>query len=693
MNSSQMLTLAVQHHQAGNFGEAETLYRKILQAEPRNPDALHLLGVIACRFEKHQLAVELIRSALRERPTMAPAYCNLGTSLQALGQLDEAVASYRRALHLNPDYAVAHCNLGNALRNQDKPAEALACYQRSLQLRPDDAGTLTNMGVALQRLGRTDEAIACQHRAIRQMPTNADAHINLGSVLQEQGKPEEAVVHYEQALRLKPDHVDALTNLGLALLALGKIDEAIARQEQALRLKPNFAPAHNNLGAALVQQGKLQDAAASYAQALKLKPGFADAYRNLGRLQQNQGKLDEALATYQQVLRLQPDSAMSQCDIGNVLQDLADFEGAEQAYRAALRLDPGNVDALWGLAVQLRGKLPDADRATLENRLLEPKPINTDPGKVHFALAQVCDAKGEYELAASHLKKANALQSEARRKQGKAYLLEENARFVDAMVATFTPEFFERVRGFGLETKVPVFIVGMPRSGTTLTEQILAAHSRAFGAGELFLSQDDFQALGKPPKAAFAALADLRQETVRGLAQRHLDQLASYDRRAERIVDKMPDNYLYVGLLAALFPRATFIHCRRDLRDTALSCWLNPLPSPWTNSPEHIAARIREYQRLMEYWRAVLPTSMLEVDYEETVADLPSVARRLVEFCGLEWEEACLKFNEGDRHVRTASKVQVREPVHTRSVGRWRHYERELSELFAALTPLQEKGC
>ncbi len=694
MNSSQMLALAVQNHQAGKFGEAEALYRQVLQVEPRNPDALHLLGVIVRQFNRNDVAVNLIRAALRERPSMAAAHSNLGTALQALGQLDEAVASYRRAIQLDANYAEAYNNLGNALQNQGKRMDAVACFQRAVELKPDDAGKLTNLGVALQSLGRLDEALTCHQRAIRLMPNNADAHSNLGSVLQEQGKPEQAVASYEQALRIKPDHVDALSNLGIVLLTLGKFDEAVAREEQALRLRPNYAVAHNNLGVVLAQRGRLDEAMASYTQAVRLNPCYTDAYRNLGRTQLSQGKLNEALASHEQVVRLLPKSPAAHFELGNVRQELGDFAGSEQAFRAALQLDPGHVDALWGLAMQKRGNLPDADRAMLEQRLGDPKLPDTDASKIHFVLAQLSDARGDYENAADHLRKANALKFDACRKQNKGYELEENTRFVERVLATFTPEFFERMRGAGLETKQPVFVFGLPRSGTTLTEQILAAHSQVFGAGELFLAQEDFKTLGTSFKdgSAFTALAELHHEAAHRLAQQHLTQLWNYNRTAERIVDKMPDNYMSLGLLAVLFPKATYIHCRRDLRDVALSCWMTALPSPWSNHLEHIVTRLYEYHRVMEHWRAVLPVPMLEIDYEETVADLEGVARRLVDFCGLPWEPACLKFNEGARPVRTASRAQVREPVYKSSVARWRNYEPYLGELFAALTPLQEKG-
>ena len=692
MNSGQHLAQAVQHYRAGRLGQAEALCRDVIKTEPRNPVCLHLLGVIAFQLERYELAIKLIRSALVESPMLAAAHCHLGRPLQATGQMDEAAECYRRAIHLQPDLAEAHINLGAVLLDQDKPAEALPALQRALQLKPD-AGTLANLGVALQRLGRLDEAVICHRQAVQQMPASADVHNYLGSALHEQGKLDEAAASYEQALILKPDHIDALTNLGLIMLALGNIDESIARQEQVVRLKPNYAPAHNNLGAALAQRGKLDEAIASYARALQLKPNYADAHRNLGRIRLTQGKPDEALVCYQHAARLQPNSPMAYCELGNAFQELGDFPGAEHAFRTALQLDPQNATALWCLATQQRGERTDADLDRLEQRLADPNVCDIDASKIRFALAHVCDAKGDYERAAGHLKKANALQWDADRKDGKHFQPGQDTQFTDKLMATFTPEFFERTRGFGLETSQPVFIFGLPRSGTTLTEQILAAHSQVFGAGELFLAQEDFQSLRAPSMAGspFAALAELQPETVRRLAQDHLELLWSCNRTAERIVDKMPGNYQYLGLLAVLFPRAAFIHCRRDLRDVALSCWMNPLPIPWTNRPEHIVAHFREYQRQMEHWCAVLPIPILEISYEETVADLEGTARRLVDFCGLDWEPACLKFNEGNRAVRTISKVQVREPVYARSVVRWRHYERNLIDLFTALTPLQDK--
>jgi hypothetical protein len=237
-------------------------------------------------------------------------------------------------------------------------------------------------------------------------------------------------------------------------------------------------------------------------------------------------------------------------------------------------------------------------------------------------------------------------------------------------------------------------IVGFPRSGTTLTEQILARHRRVFAAGELPLASRDFLSLSGGSDSsddAFAALQRLTPEVVDSLARRHLEQLQTINATAERIVDKMPDNYFYLGLLATLFPRARFIHCRRDPRDTVLSCWMTHFRHiRWSNDFDHLTSRFHAYRRLMTHWRQVLPVPMLEIDYEETVADLEDVARRLVAWCGLEWQAECLNFHEARRPVRTASSTQVRQPLYAHSVGRWKHYRDALAPLFQGLDKREE---
>jgi tetratricopeptide (TPR) repeat protein len=587
----EALTIAIQHHQAGRWQAAEQIYRQILAVEPNQPDALHLLGVLAHQAGNHELAVQYIGRAIALQENVAAFHSNLGGAYYALHRIPEAVACYHRALELKPDYAEANINLAVALKDQGKLDQTVACYRRALELKPD----------------------------------YVEVHCNLGNVLKDLGKLDEAAASYRRAVELKPDFAEVHSNLGNVLKDLGKLDEAAACCRRALQLKPNLAGAHNNLGSVLEEKGDLQGAEDSFRAALRHDSRFALAHCKLAELLR--GRLPQ--------------------------QDLA----AQRQLVAQ------------GSAAGGQGDLPDAQRLLL-----------------HFGLAQVLDARGEYAEAAEHLARGNALRLSEWRQRGQEYDPKEHELLVSRMIAVCTPDFFQRVRGFGLESDLPVFVVGLPRSGTTLIEQILASHSQVFGAGEIKLAEHTFAALGGQGVNPIDGLHRLDRQTAHDLASRHLERLRALSPSALRIVDKMPENYLLLGLLASVFPRAKFIHCRRDLRDVAVSCWMTDFRElRWTNDQQHIVSHFREYQRIMEHWRAVLPAPLLEVDYEETVADLEGVARRLVAGCGLDWEPKCLEFHKAKRAVSTASLVQVRQPVFSTSVGRWKHYEQSMATLLSAL--------
>jgi tetratricopeptide (TPR) repeat protein len=466
----------------------------------------------------------------------------------------------------------------------------------------------------------------------------------------------------------------------------GKLEEAAACCRRAIELKPDFAQAHNNLGVSLQDQGKLEDAVACYRRALELKPDYAEAHNNLGAALKDQGKLEDAVACFRGAVELKPDYADAHSNLGSVLEEIGDFRGAEDCIRAALRHNSRLAVAHYKLAKLLGSTLPEKDLAA-QRRLLEEREL-TDAERylLHFGLAQILDTRGEYAEAAEHLDRGNALQLSEWRKCGREYDPKEHEVLVARTIEVCTPDFFARVRGFGLESELPVFVVGLPRSGTTLIEQILASHRQVFGAGEINLAHDTFSALGEQGTDCIEGVGRLNCQTARHLASRHLEKLRALNSTALRIVDKMPDNYLSLGLLASLFPRAKLIHCRRNLRDVAVSCWMTPFRDiRWANDQQHIASRFHQYQRMMDHWRKVLPAPLLEVDYEETVADLEGVARKLVAWCGLAWEPTCLEFHQTKRPVRTASDVQVRQPIFRTSVGRWKHYEHALGSLFARL--------
>jgi protein O-GlcNAc transferase len=360
---SEALAIALQHHQAGQLQPAEQIYRQILQVEPNDADAIHLLGMIAHQVGKHEIAVEYIERAIELKGNEGVFHNNLGRVYRALGRIPETVACFRRTLELQPNYEGTHGDLGAALMDQGKQEEAVACYRRALELQPGFIESY-NLGAALQGLGELDEAVTCYRQALELKPDFAVACINLGVALKDQGKLEEAVACYHRALELKPDLAEAYHNLGNALYIQRKLNEAVACYCHALELNPNYVEAHNNLGHALKDQEKPEEAVACFRRALELKPDFAEAHNNLGIALTDQGKLEEAIACYRRVLELKPDYAEAYNNLGVALKDQGKLEEAVACYRRALELKPDNAGTHSNL-VYTQIFSPDYDAQTL----------------------------------------------------------------------------------------------------------------------------------------------------------------------------------------------------------------------------------------------------------------------------------------------------------------------------------------
>lgn len=720
MNLSQVFELAVRHHREGSLHQAELLYRQILQSDPQNSDTLRLLGVMAHQVGRNDLAIEYLQQALRIHPEFPEAHYDLGLAWSALGTPSEAAASYRRALFLKPDFAEAHYNLGNVLKLQGQLEEAVACYRQVADLKPEFAEAHYNLGNARLQQGRFAEAVASFQQTLRSNPNFPGANTNLGNALYYQGKFREAATHYQQALDQSPNHTEAC-NLANAMFHLGKYDEAVACYRHALRLKPDCPEAYYGLGNAFYQQEKVDDAAANYQQALRLKPDYAEEYSRFGYALFHQGKFDEAAANFRQALRLNPEMANACYGLGNALYELGNLEGAIANYQKALRLAPGFVEAHNNLGTALldRGAVEDAIDSYRQalcvksdsglawcnlsqsveldgpeirqiESLLEGNALAVlDRSMMHRALAVFHDKRQNYDLAFGHFRQANNLRQQDLQQTGNGF---DHAAFhasVNRYIATFDESFFRHQRTAANASELPVFVIGMMRSGTTLVEQILASHSQIFGAGELHaLPQivDNLGRLGAPRGGYPECMPSLEPADLENLAERHLAFLSHRSGGAVRVIDKLPGNFMELGLVSVLFPGARVIHCKRDPLDVCLSCYFQNLSNTnYSTSLEDLGCYYREYERLMAHWRQTLPLRMLEVQYEDLVAQQETVSRTIVSFCGLEWEEGCLAFYKNRRPIHTPSVLQVRQPIYSRSIGRWRNYANHLRPLLAAL--------
>lgn len=633
----------------GKMTETERFARRLLNNHPEMVGLMDVLALALVGQGKYREAETVCREALVRQPKHADAHCNLGIALQNLGRTEEAAASYRRAIELNPKLPQAHNNLGAALLELGQAEEALASSRRAIALQSNHAEAYNTQGMAQRRLGKHDGAAASFREAVRINPRFAKAHTNLGNALTALGRLEEAEACHRRALELAPSLIEAHTNLGLTLHKAGRLDEAEALQRQALSLDPDYARAHGNLGVILHDAGRLEEAIESYEQALSIRPGNTEVLRDLAVALQDAGRMEEAVARYEQVLEIEPDNA-------NVLRILA-------ASRKHTERDGevSRIQALYDDAPAMSGQ------------------------KMHlgFALGKIFEDLEDYDQAFEYLAEANRV--------ARSSLTYDPVRTADGfgrLQTLFDPGFVAKGPAGPSDGPVPVFIVGMPRSGTTLVEQILASHPEVAGAGELnylFAAIEKETSDGRHPYPD--GVDDIDDAALARIGARYLERLAGLADGHPYVTDKMPHNFFHVGIIARALPSARVIHVRREPMDTCLSIFAQYFPRqhPYGYDLEELGSYYRHYEALMAHWREAAPDSMLEVPYESLVSDPESQIRRLLDYCGLAFDPACLDFHKTERPVRTASAWQVREPLYATSIERWRRFEKHLEPLRAAL--------
>jgi len=642
-------------HRGGKLAEAAAAYDRALAVEPENADALHLRGMIACQMGNATTGLGLLRQAVALSP-LAQFQNSLGLALTTTGDLDGAGRAFAEALRLNPKYADAHINSGNLVRRQGNIEAALGHYRQAVTLQP----------------------------------AHANALCLLGTLLDERGEHEQALPHLEKAIKLQPNDARMIAAFGVALMHLRRpaAEELFTR---ALALNPKEVEALVGLTQHQLNNHRPRQAVETAVQAMSLAPARADIRSLYGRALMNTDRLDEAKAAYEAALALEPRLISAMTGLSALAKMNGDFTAARAYAEAALETSPSSSAALAALA-SLDDVTLSQDQLARAEKAAEDTGLRPDERqRLHFALFRHRQQEDAYDDAFRHLAAANTLRLDELARRGCGYDPVKITGNVDHVIATFDADYFARASAHGSDSDVPVFIVGMPRSGTTLVEQILASHSRVFGAGELNDIEDVVTRLlataagtgETSPEATLAGTPELlRQE-----AGRYLARLKTLAPTARRVTDKMPGNFMNLGIIALLFPRAHIIHCRRDPMDTALSCYIQSFGAdiPWSWDLASVGHYYRQYERMMAHWRKALPLPIHEVVYESLVENTEQEARALIAHCGLDWEDACLEFHKTQRPIRTASVIQVRKPIYKESVGRWHHYERHLDPLRRAL--------
>ena len=510
-----------------------------------------------------------------------------------------------------------------------------------------------------------------------------DALIEQGVQLHRSRRFREAEYVYQSVLRENPRHPDAVNLMGVLAIEAGQNSIALDYLREAVRLAPKQAIYRNNLGNALIIAGQFEEALPHLRRAVTLDPNYAEAWCNTGKAWRMIGDREAAEKYFRKTLTLSPGFLRAQAGLAEIESEMGRFEQAALAFEKILDLDPRNVDALCGIVQTRKFAEKDPIIPLFMKVLRDPALRDDQRAPLHHAFAKICNDVGLYADAFKHFARGKELKK-------LKFHMELHRETYAAARKTFTREFFASRKHYGIRDGRPIFIVGMPRSGTTLTEQILASHPLVTGLGELPDMRRLARALGygsAKPEDFTSNVEKLEWAGTRELVSTYLRAFSRAEPGQIRLIDKSPHNYETLGLITLLFPNARIIHCRRNPLDNCVACYMQNFSEShgYNGDLAVLGAYYREYEALMEHWRQVLPNPMIEINYEDMVTNQEATTRRLVYLMGLEWSDECLRFFDLERQVRTPSRWQVRQPMYSSSVGRWKRYDTFLGPLKTAL--------
>lgn len=685
LSIEQALLLASQHQEAGRLQQAEIILKQILQVQPECAPAWHTLGLVAHNAGKTELAAGFLERAIKCNGKVALFHANLGEMNRLLKSLDKAVAHGRKAVALDPKLVSAHSNLGIAYFDLEEFEKAENCHKNALKINPDFPPSLNNLGSIFRERKEDEKALEYYNRARTVSPDYLEPLNNIGATLVRMDKPEEALSVLNIALIKKPNYAEAHCNKGYALLSLDQIPQAMISFATALQLRADYAEAFIGIARGRREEQQLDIAEAAARRALQLDPDMAEGWSVLGSIHTSQGLNEEARKSFDKALELDPDNMGAKMGIGNLMLEAGSLTEAESIFRAAADTGKDHIGALFSLVQSRKIKAGDRELALLEDEAQNiAKLPESKATYIHFALGKAYDDLGEADKAFPHFIEGCRL-----KRKRLHYDADAKEQSFARVREIFSAEFINSRKGQGFKSDAPIFVLGMPRSGTTLTEQIIASHPDVHGAGEIF---DLLDIAGSRPKGNEIPFPENMRSAspkqLEDMGRRYVAGLQARSPQSKKITDKMPINFLHIGLIHLILPQAKIVHVSRHPLDTCISCFTRLFAhnQDCTYELKELGRFYRSYSDTIKHWRKVLPNNTFyDVRYEDLVADTATQSRKLIEYCGLDWNDACMEPHKHERSIKTASVTQVRQPVYKTSVARWKKYEKFLGPLIEGL--------
>ena len=676
------ISSAIDLFSKGEINQALDAVQDLIKDYPNEPVLFNIRGACYADLGQLDVAVTNYKEAITIKPDYAKAHFNLAGSLHDLGQLETAVQSYQKAIEIDASYAEAYNNLGNVYQELKQVDSAVKSYQKALEIKPDYVAAQYSLGNSFMELGQLEEAVKSYKAALKLKPDFVEAINNLGITFFKLHQLDDAIRSYERAIALDPNFADAHNNIGIVFSELGQLDEAIMSCKAAITLQSDYAEAHYNLGLIFHDLKRLDEATQSYKTAIAFQSDYADAHYNLGILYHDVGQLKMAIDSIKMAIKINPENADTHKYLGNTFQSNGQIDEAIKCYEKALSINPFHADAHRNLST-IKNYIHDDDQINLmQDLLLNGNLSQSDLVHINFALAKANEDLGKKDDLFKSLNEGNRL-----RKEELNYSLNKDLDEHSNLkrLININPSNSKESVKFKSSKIRPIFIVGMPRSGTSLVEQILSSHQEIHGAGELSTLNNLIvpiinDCILKDKKVTEDSYLSVRNEYLSYISRLNVSETI--------ITDKMPTNFRYIGFILKAFPEAKIIHLNRDSRAICWSIYKSYFPGEglgWAFNMKDLAGYYNSYIDLMTFWHQLFPRKIYDICYEDLTTNQEEETRKLLKYCELEWDDNCLNFHNNKRAVKTTSSLQVRKKMYQGSSEVWKKYESYLQPLIKVL--------